>query len=81
MYTAYLEVIFIKALVLFCRYMSQGKHAEARELMYSGALLFFSHNQVSHSFCVCGLGRGVLFQDFEGWMVNSQWQMFGVIAL
>ncbi|PKU33963.1 sun domain-containing protein 1 isoform x1 [Limosa lapponica baueri] len=27
------------------RYMSQGKHAEARELMYSGALLFFSHNQ------------------------------------
>ncbi|KAF2976698.1 hypothetical protein EK904_009225 [Melospiza melodia maxima] len=25
--------------------MSQGKHAEARELMYSGALLFFSHNQ------------------------------------
>nr|XP_013223143.2 Golgi to ER traffic protein 4 homolog isoform X3 [Columba livia] len=26
-------------------YMSQGKHAEARELMYSGALLFFSHNQ------------------------------------
>ncbi|XP_075021358.1 Golgi to ER traffic protein 4 homolog isoform X3 [Calonectris borealis] len=30
---------------LFFRYMSQGKHAEARELMYSGALLFFSHNQ------------------------------------
>ncbi|NWS98165.1 GET4 protein, partial [Mionectes macconnelli] len=29
----------------FFRYMSQGKHAEARELMYSGALLFFSHNQ------------------------------------
>ncbi|KAL8175413.1 UNVERIFIED_CONTAM: Golgi to ER traffic protein 4 [Gekko kuhli] len=27
------------------RYMSQGKHVEARELMYSGALLFFSHNQ------------------------------------
>ncbi|NWI71241.1 GET4 protein, partial [Todus mexicanus] len=30
---------------IFSRYMSQGKHAEARELMYSGALLFFSHNQ------------------------------------
>ncbi|KAF7242867.1 hypothetical protein EYD10_10638 [Varanus komodoensis] len=30
---------------LFFRYMSQGKHVEARELMYSGALLFFSHNQ------------------------------------
>ncbi|KAK7806484.1 hypothetical protein U0070_017476 [Myodes glareolus] len=28
-----------------CRYMSQSKHAEARELMYSGALLFFSHGQ------------------------------------
>uniref|UniRef100_A0A1A8B8C9 Golgi to ER traffic protein 4 homolog n=2 Tax=Nothobranchius TaxID=28779 RepID=A0A1A8B8C9_NOTFU len=27
------------------RYMSQGKHAEARELMYNGALLFFSYNQ------------------------------------
>ncbi|KAM4024669.1 Golgi to ER traffic protein 4 homolog [Anomaloglossus baeobatrachus] len=30
---------------LFFRYMSQNKHAEARELMYSGALLFFSHGQ------------------------------------
>lgn len=30
---------------LFFRYMSQAKYAEARELMYSGALLFFSHNQ------------------------------------
>ncbi|KAK5850503.1 hypothetical protein PBY51_001379 [Eleginops maclovinus] len=30
---------------LFFRYMSQAKHAEARELMYNGALLFFSHNQ------------------------------------
>ncbi|KAL7979243.1 hypothetical protein Chor_015267 [Crotalus horridus] len=30
---------------LFFRYMSQGKHTEARELMYSGAVLFFSHNQ------------------------------------
>lgn len=29
------------------RYMSQGKHAEARELMYNGAVLFFSYNQVS----------------------------------
>lgn len=29
-----------------CRYMSQEKHAEARELMYNGALLFFSYNQV-----------------------------------
>nr|XP_031532731.1 Golgi to ER traffic protein 4 homolog isoform X3 [Vicugna pacos] len=27
------------------RYMSQSKHAEARELMCSGALLFFSHGQ------------------------------------
>ncbi len=26
--------------------MSQAKHAEARELMYNGALLFFSYNQV-----------------------------------
>ncbi|XP_034414278.1 Golgi to ER traffic protein 4 homolog isoform X2 [Cyclopterus lumpus] len=26
-------------------YMSQAKHAEARELMYNGALLFFSYNQ------------------------------------
>lgn len=26
--------------------MSQSKHAEARELMYNGALLFFSYNQV-----------------------------------
>uniref|UniRef100_A0A8C4SNQ5 Golgi to ER traffic protein 4 homolog n=1 Tax=Erpetoichthys calabaricus TaxID=27687 RepID=A0A8C4SNQ5_ERPCA len=31
---------------LFFRYMSQGKYTEARELMYSGALLFFSYNQV-----------------------------------
>ncbi|XP_048101488.1 LOW QUALITY PROTEIN: Golgi to ER traffic protein 4 homolog [Alosa alosa] len=30
---------------LFFRYMSQSKHAEARELMCNGALLFFSHNQ------------------------------------
>ncbi|XP_043945613.1 Golgi to ER traffic protein 4 homolog [Protopterus annectens] len=30
---------------LFFRYMSQAKYVEARELMYSGALLFFSHNQ------------------------------------
>uniref|UniRef100_A0A8C1LRJ1 Golgi to ER traffic protein 4 homolog n=2 Tax=Cyprinus carpio TaxID=7962 RepID=A0A8C1LRJ1_CYPCA len=30
---------------LFFRYMSQEKHAEARELMYNGALLFFSYNQ------------------------------------
>ncbi|KAM5153097.1 Golgi to ER traffic protein 4 homolog [Mantella aurantiaca] len=30
---------------LFFRYMSQNKHTEARELMYSGALLFFSHGQ------------------------------------
>lgn len=27
--------------------MAQSKHAEARELMCSGALLFFSHGQVS----------------------------------
>ncbi|XP_035254591.1 Golgi to ER traffic protein 4 homolog isoform X2 [Anguilla anguilla] len=32
---------------LFFRYMSQAKHVEARELMYSGALLFFSYNQNS----------------------------------
>ncbi|KAG9334121.1 hypothetical protein JZ751_009091 [Albula glossodonta] len=30
---------------LFFRYMSQAKHMEARELMYNGALLFFSYNQ------------------------------------
>nr|XP_031327102.1 Golgi to ER traffic protein 4 homolog isoform X1 [Camelus dromedarius] len=30
---------------LFFRYMSQSKPAEARELMCSGALLFFSHGQ------------------------------------
>ncbi|XP_012494516.1 PREDICTED: Golgi to ER traffic protein 4 homolog isoform X1 [Propithecus coquereli] len=30
---------------LFFRYMSQSRHIEARELMYSGALLFFSHSQ------------------------------------
>uniref|UniRef100_F7BEG9 Guided entry of tail-anchored proteins factor 4 n=1 Tax=Equus caballus TaxID=9796 RepID=F7BEG9_HORSE len=30
---------------LFFRYTSQSKHAEARELMCSGALLFFSHGQ------------------------------------
>ncbi|XP_040852358.1 Golgi to ER traffic protein 4 homolog [Ochotona curzoniae] len=30
---------------LFFRYMSHSKHVEARELMYSGALLFFSHGQ------------------------------------
>ncbi|MCJ8738079.1 hypothetical protein PDJAM_G00031500 [Pangasius djambal] len=30
---------------LFFRYTSQSKHAEARELMYNGALLFFSYNQ------------------------------------
>ncbi|XP_061912131.1 Golgi to ER traffic protein 4 homolog isoform X1 [Entelurus aequoreus] len=30
---------------LFFRYMSQAKHSEARELMYNGALLFFSYNQ------------------------------------
>lgn len=30
--------------------MSQAKHAEARELMYNGALLFFSYNQVGLNF-------------------------------
>ncbi|KAK2509058.1 hypothetical protein MC885_015031 [Smutsia gigantea] len=30
---------------LFFRHVSQGRHAEARELMVSGALLFFSHGQ------------------------------------
>ncbi|TRY58966.1 hypothetical protein DNTS_033934 [Danionella cerebrum] len=30
---------------LFFRYLSQSKHPEARELMYHGALLFFSYNQ------------------------------------
>lgn len=39
-----------------CRYMSQSKHAEARELMYSGALLFFSHGQVSAATMGKGLG-------------------------
>lgn len=41
----------------FIRYMSQTKHAEARELMYNGALLFFSYNQVHAAlppvFCNC----------------------------
>ncbi|XP_043567269.1 Golgi to ER traffic protein 4 homolog [Chiloscyllium plagiosum] len=32
---------------LFFRYMSQSKHAEARELVYSGALLFFSYSQLN----------------------------------
>ena len=41
-------------LVLCRRYMSQNKHAEARELMCSGALLFFRHGQVSS-----GCGGGV----------------------
>ncbi len=38
------------------RYMSQAKHAEARELMYNGALLFFSYNQVhaARDFCLAG---------------------------
>lgn len=43
---------FYQGFGIVFRYMSQGKHAEARELMYSGALLFFSHNQVSHWVCV-----------------------------
>uniref|UniRef100_A0A3B3ZVX0 Golgi to ER traffic protein 4 homolog n=1 Tax=Periophthalmus magnuspinnatus TaxID=409849 RepID=A0A3B3ZVX0_9GOBI len=30
-------------------YMSQAKHAEAKELMYNGALLFFSYNQQQNS--------------------------------
>lgn len=34
--------------------MSQGKHAEARELMYNGALLFFSYNQVHKTMNVAG---------------------------
>ncbi|XP_063073180.1 Golgi to ER traffic protein 4 homolog [Engraulis encrasicolus] len=32
---------------LFFRYMSQSKYAEARELTYNGALLFFSHHQLN----------------------------------
>lgn len=55
--------------------MSQGKHAEARELMYSGALLFFSHNQVSHWFCVCGLGAGVVAPEIlrnEWWVLSGK---------
>lgn len=58
------------------RYMSQGKHAEARELMYSGALLFFSHNQVSHSFCVCIVRRGVVFPRF--WGVSGEFSIVNV---
>ena len=41
------------------RYMAQSKHAEARELMCSGALLFFSHGQVSHQRDWEQLGRGL----------------------
>uniref|UniRef100_A0A803XZ19 Guided entry of tail-anchored proteins factor 4 n=1 Tax=Meleagris gallopavo TaxID=9103 RepID=A0A803XZ19_MELGA len=36
---------FYQGFAVVSRYMSQGKYVEARELMYSGALLFFSHNQ------------------------------------
>lgn len=47
-----------------CRYMAQSKHAEARELMCSGALLFFSHGQVSRlpgaRVGVGGPGRGLV---------------------
>ncbi|PNJ23252.1 GET4 isoform 4, partial [Pongo abelii] len=35
----------VEAPAVVLGYMSQSKHAEARELMYSGALLFFSHGQ------------------------------------
>lgn len=41
------------------RYMAQSKHAEARELMCSGALLFFSHGQVSHQCDQERPGRGL----------------------
>lgn len=39
--------------------MAQSKHAEARELMCSGALLFFSHGQVSHQRDWDWLGRSL----------------------
>lgn len=55
---------------LVCRYMSQSKHAEARELMYSGALLFFSHGQVSGAMMGRGLGR-VRYQAVVG--SGHQW--------
>ncbi|XP_038847111.1 Golgi to ER traffic protein 4 homolog isoform X2 [Salvelinus namaycush] len=32
---------------LFFRYISQAKHTDARELMYNGAQLFFSYNQLN----------------------------------
>ena len=58
------------------RYMSQGKHAEARELMYSGALLFFSHNQVSLWFSECSWGGRVVIPRFEG--VNGEFSTVNV---
>lgn len=51
--------------------MSQSKHAEARELMYSGALLFFSHGQVSGATVGRDLG-GVRYQAVLG--SGHQWQ-------
>uniref|UniRef100_A0AAQ5XR37 Golgi to ER traffic protein 4 homolog n=1 Tax=Amphiprion ocellaris TaxID=80972 RepID=A0AAQ5XR37_AMPOC len=52
---------------LFFRYMSQAKHAEARELMYNGALLFFSYNQV-YAALVCFLKNHIILAKLFGQM-------------
>lgn len=54
------------------RYMSQAKHAEARELMYRGALLFFSHNQVNRiNFCTALHFYYLRERQFTGWWVTN----------
>lgn len=62
---------FCQGFAVVSRYMSQGKYVEARELMYSGALLFFSHNQVCWCFYVVLGGCNGVSSEF------SQWQMLG----
>lgn len=48
--------VMLLTLLSSIRYMSQAKHAEARELMYNGALLFFSYNQVHAALDPCFVG-------------------------
>lgn len=60
--------------------MSQSKHTEARELMCSGALLFFSHGQVRSGlvlFSVWGLrvGRGLSMERRGG----EPWTVLGAV--
>lgn len=51
--------------------MSQSKHAEARELMCSGALLFFSHGQVSGRPRLLRGGGGGGQGAVGGWRLSS----------